>query len=86
MFTTDNTVATIALPLPPIRTWTRIVVAYDAVHGVSIEEDGQPIGANPSLASGPPGDTEFIVGAVYTNPPGSPPMQLELDDVVMRGQ
>jgi hypothetical protein len=75
----------IALPLPPIRTWTRIVVVYDAVRGVSIEEDGQPVGASP-FASGPPGDTEFIVGAVYTNPPGSPPFQFELDNVVMRGQ
>jgi hypothetical protein len=80
-----STNATLTLPLPPLRTWTRIVLVYDAVQGVSILEDGQTL-ATSSAVTGPPGATSFIVGAVYSNPPGTAPLVLELDDVVMRGQ
>jgi hypothetical protein len=75
------------LDLPPLQTWTRIVLVYDAVQGVSILEDGKTLATSPSVAQqGAPGDTSIIVGGVYSNPPGATPLVVEIDDVVMRGQ
>jgi hypothetical protein len=75
------------LDMPPLRAWTRIVMTYDAAQGMTIIEDLQTkyVGDS-STARGAPGDTDVIVGAVYINPPGSASLQIELDDVVMRGQ
>ena len=75
-----------SLQLPPLRTWTRIVLVYDKTQGVSVIEDGNELFSSAAAAQGAPGDTEIILGAVYVNPPGSTPYQIDLDDVVMRGQ
>jgi hypothetical protein len=72
--------------LPPLRTWTRIVIAYDAAQGLTVLEDGATLLAEPSIALGAPGNTTVILGAVFVNPPGSAPLQMEVDDVVARGQ
>lgn len=71
-------------PMPPLRAWTRIVVAYDASAGITVYEDGQPMGNAPA---GPGGTTQtlFQIGMVYQTPPGTLPIRLELDDVVFRG-
>jgi hypothetical protein len=82
---TSNTQTVVPLDLPPLQTWTRIVLVYDADQGVSVIEDGKTLATNPGAAQGPPGSTSIIVGAVYSNPPGAG-LVLEVDDVVMRGQ
>lgn len=74
-----------AVPPPPLQTWTRIVLAYDATQGLTVLQDGTPLLSDTSVARGAPGDTTVIVGAVYVNPPGSAPLQIEIDDVVVRG-
>jgi hypothetical protein len=74
------------LPLPGLRTWTRIVLVYDATDGVSVLEDGATLTSGNLAGRGAPGVTGIIMGAVYVNPPGSTPIQLVLDDVVLRGQ
>ena len=53
---------------------------------MSVIEDGNELFSSAAAAQGAPGDTEIILGAVYVNPPGSTPYQIDLDDVVMRGQ
>jgi hypothetical protein len=75
-----------SLSLPPLQTWTRIVLVYDKVQGVSVIEDGDALFSSAAAAQGPPGDTEIILGAVFVNPPGSTPYQVDLDDIVMRGE
>jgi hypothetical protein len=76
-----------AVSPPPPGRWTRIVMAYDAAQGVTLLEDGATLyAADPSTARGAPGGTDVILGAVYVNPPGTKPLQIELDDVVVRGQ
>jgi hypothetical protein len=74
----------VAAPTP--GAWTRIVMAYDATQGLTVTEDGASLYTDGSVARGAPGSTDAIVGAVYVNPPGATPLQLELDDVVVRGQ
>jgi hypothetical protein len=71
---------------PPLRTWTRIVLVYDAAQGVTVLEDGATLATGPAAAKGPPGQTQIILGAVYVNPPGSTPYQVDIDTVVMRGE
>jgi hypothetical protein len=75
----------IPLPAPPLRTWTRIVVAYDQGAGVTVYEDGQQVGANTSAAGGAPNDTKIQVGMIYENGVGSATLQMEMDNVVVRG-
>jgi hypothetical protein len=82
---TSGTQTEVSLALPPLQTWTRIVLVYDADQGVTVIEDGKTIGASPAAAHGPPGSTSIIVGAVYSNPPGSA-ATVEIDDVVMRAE
>lgn len=74
----------IILPVPPLRTWTRIVVVYDVSAGVTVYEDGQQIGAYASGA-GVPNDTKVQVGVVYDNGTSSATLQMEMDNVVVRG-
>jgi hypothetical protein len=71
--------------LPPTKTWTRIVMIYDASQGVTVVEDGVTIGSSAAAAHGPPGQTSVIVGAVFSNPPGSA-VTFAIDDVVLRGE
>jgi hypothetical protein len=75
----------IALPLPTLRKWTRVVFAYDANQGISVLEDGRLLGANTSLARGAPGDTVIIVGNVFVGSGGSATTTTELDNVVVSG-
>jgi hypothetical protein len=82
---TTGTQTGVMLALPPLQTWTRIVLVYDPDQGVTIIEDGTTIGTSAAAAHGPAGSTSIIVGAVYSNPPGSA-LTLEIDDVVMRAQ
>jgi hypothetical protein len=74
----------IILPVPPLRTWTRIVMVYDVSAGVTVYEDGQQIGAYGSGA-GVPNDTKVQVGVVYDNGTSSATLQMEMDNVVVRG-
>jgi hypothetical protein len=79
------------LPLtqtPPTRTWTRIVMVYDATEGVTVIEDDRTIGSSTAAAHGPPGQTSVIVGAVYSNPgnPSASAVTFAIDDVVLRGE
>ncbi len=75
----------IPLPAPPLRQWTRIVIAYDVSAGVSVYEDGVQIGSNASAAAGVPNDTKVQVGMIYQNGSGSGTLQMEMDNVVVRG-
>lgn len=75
----------IPLPAPPLRAWTRIVVAYDMGTGVTVYQDGQQVGANASAATGAPNDTKIQVGMIYENGVGSATLQMEMDNVVVRG-
>jgi hypothetical protein len=84
--TSQTSIVTQSITAPPVQTWTRIVLVYDAVQGVSVIEDGIQLTSSAAAARGAPGDTEIILGAVYVNPPGSTPYQVDLDTVVMRGQ
>jgi hypothetical protein len=82
---TDGGVPTdIDLPAPPLRTWTRLVIAYDVTAGVTVLEDGATIGASP-MVGGVPELTQFQVGMVYQTPPGTADLLLELDNVVFKG-
>lgn len=74
------------IPCPPLRTWTRVVLAYDKDEGLTVVEDDVTLFSSGPTTLGPPGDTTIIVGAVYVNPPGSIPFQADIDTVVMRGQ
>ena len=77
----------VTLPLPPTQRWTRIVLAYDATQGVTVLEDGATIGTSAEAAHGPPGSTEVILGAVYSNVFGggsTTPFVVDIDDVVVR--
>jgi hypothetical protein len=73
-------------PLPPLRAWTRIVMAYDVVNGATLYEDGRLIASDPSAAGGTLDAPELIVGAAYVVPPGTQPFTCEVDNVVIRGQ
>jgi hypothetical protein len=75
--------------VPPLRAWSRIVIAYDAAAGVSVYEDGLPIGADASLGQGVPGQPQFILGSVFMNAFDSSTTETlvaEFDNVVFRGQ
>ncbi len=74
----------VPLPLPPLRTWTRLVIAYDTTNGVEVLQNGVMVGSNPGDA-GAPEQTKFLVGMVYQVPPGSELLTLEFDNVVFRG-
>jgi hypothetical protein len=74
----------LTLPSPPLRTWTRIVIAYDASAGVTVYEDGQPIGTN-AVTGGAPNDTKVQVGMIYQVNTGSATLQMEMDNIVVRG-
>jgi hypothetical protein len=77
---------------PPLGTWTRIVIAYDANQGVTLIEDGRTLyteiqdATAAAVARGAPGQTDLIIGNVYLNPPGTTPVTVEIDDVILRGQ
>jgi hypothetical protein len=74
---------------PPLGTWTHIALAYDATTGLTLTEDGTTLyadGPDAAVARGTPGTTDVIVGAVYVNLPGTAALQVEIDDVVARGQ
>jgi hypothetical protein len=88
VFDTQSNAALVAqtVPLPPLQKWTRIVIVYDAQQGLTLIEDGATLLSASNVARGAPLDTTLILGAVYVNPPGSAPLTLEIDDVVMRGQ
>jgi hypothetical protein len=72
------------LSAPPLRTWTRIVIVYDVSAGITVYEDGQQIGAYASGA-GVPNDTKVQVGVVYDNGTSSATLQMEMDNIVVRG-
>jgi hypothetical protein len=75
----------IPLPAPPFRQWTRIVINYDVSAGVTVYEDGVVIGSSAAAAAGIPNDTKIQVGMIYQNGAGSTPLQMEMDNVVIRG-
>ena len=75
------------LPMPALRTWTRIVLVYDQALGTSVLEDGSTLASGGIPSRGAPGDTEIIAGVVYVNAPAAgAAIHLYVDDVVMRGQ
>jgi hypothetical protein len=76
---------TVTLGAPPLKTWTRIGIEYDASGSLTIWQNGQQIGSIPP-GTGSPGDVVFIVGGVYINSTGSAPVMLELDNVVVTGR
>jgi hypothetical protein len=75
----------ISLPGPPLRTWTRIVVVYDVSAGVTVYEDGVAVGSSAAAAAGVPNDTKIQVGMIYEYGGGSATLQMEMDNVVVRG-
>jgi hypothetical protein len=75
----------IGMPAPPLRTWTRIVVVYDVIAGITVYEDGVQVGANASGAAGVPNDTKIQVGMIYEFGGGSATLQMEMDNIVVRG-
>lgn len=77
----------ITLPLPSLdKQFHRYVLAYDRNAGVSVQEDGVSIGGSAAYTHGAPGDSsQFIIGAVYVNAPGSQTIDFEIDNVVVRG-
>jgi hypothetical protein len=75
----------ITLPPPPLRSWTRIVIAYDTGTGMTVYEDGQRIGSDPTAVGGPPKVTVLQMGMVYQVPPGTGAIRFELDNIVFGG-
>jgi hypothetical protein len=75
----------IPLPSPPLQTWTRLVVVYDVSAGITVYEDGVQIGANASAAAGVPNDTKVQMGMIYEVGTGSGTLQMEMDNIVVRG-
>jgi hypothetical protein len=74
------------VPLPALATWVRVTIAYDGAAGVTFAIADQPPVAIPQTALGATtGDVKFIVGVVYVNQPGTATMQLNVDNVVVRG-
>jgi hypothetical protein len=74
----------IVLPVVPLRTWTRIVISYDVSAGIAVYEDGQPVGAY-APAAGAPNDTKVQVGMIYDIGGGPASLQMEMDNIVVRG-
>ena len=74
----------IVLPVPPLRTWTRIVISYDVSAGIAVYQDGQPVGAY-APGAGAPNDTKVQVGMIYDVGGGSGSLQMEMDNIVVRG-
>lgn len=71
--------------LPPLRTWTRIVLAYDTKTGATLYQDGRSVAQSTRAArSGSLGKSGFILGAAFILPPGSTPLTSEFDNVVIR--
>ena len=60
-----------ALPTIPLRRWTRVVLAYDTSAGISVLEDGQIIGSDPTATAGAPETTQVLMGMVYQLAPGT---------------
>jgi hypothetical protein len=52
--------------------------------GIAVYEDGQPVGAYASGA-GAPNDTKVQVGMIYDVGGGSESLQMEMDNIVVRG-
>jgi hypothetical protein len=75
----------ITLPPPPLRSWTRIVIAYDTGAGMAVYEDGLRIGSDPTAVGGAPKVTLLQMGMVYQVPPGTGAIRFELDNVVFMG-
>jgi hypothetical protein len=76
---------TINLGAPPLQTWTRVGLEYDATGTVTVSHNGQLAGTI-TVGTGSPGDVVFIVGGVYINSSGTAPVTLELDNVVVTGR
>lgn len=75
----------IDLPTPPLRAWTRIVIVYDVTAGITVFEDGVQVGASAVSAAGAPNDTKIQVGMIYEITAASATLQMEMDNIVVRG-
>jgi hypothetical protein len=76
---------TVSLGAPPLQTWTRIGIEYDAAGTITVYVNGQLKGTIPA-GTGSPGDVVFIVGGVYINSGGNASVTVELDNVVVTGR
>ena len=74
-------------PSPPLRTWMRVDLLYQASGGLTVTLDGAPTGVtNAPVANAMPGTVaQFIVGAVYSYSL-SGALAIEMDNIVMFGQ
>jgi hypothetical protein len=75
----------IDLPTPPLRAWTRIVIVYDVSAGITVFEDGIQVGASAVAAAGAPMDTKIQVGMIYEITAASATLEMEMDNIVVRG-
>ncbi len=75
----------IDLPAPPLRVWTRIVMVYDASAGITVFQDGVQVGASAVAAAGAPNDTKIQLGMIYEITAASATLQMEMDNIVVRG-
>jgi hypothetical protein len=80
----EDPTATLPLAtLPAPQTWTRIVLVYDPVQGLTVLEDGQTITTSTQYAMGAPGHAQFILGDVFETGSGTA-FQAEMDNIVIR--
>jgi hypothetical protein len=71
--------------LPPLRTWARVVLAYDSTTGAAASQDGRTVAQSARAARpGSLGMSGFILGAAFVLPPGSTSLTSEFDNVVVR--
>lgn len=83
---TDGGAAVAITPsLPPVKTWSRIVIVYDITAGLSLYQNGQLVGTQPAGAGIAPGNVNVIMGAAYVNPNGTATPTVELDNIVVSG-
>lgn len=83
--TSTSPTASFAVQVPPLKTWTRVVMSVDATKGFVIYENGNQVGSDARF-TGTPGGAQIIVGTVFVNLPGTNALKVELDNVLLRGQ
>jgi hypothetical protein len=84
--TSSALVDSVSIPvLPAMRTWTRIVLAYDAgAMTVALSSDATPLATTSAIRPGAAGMSTLLLGAAFVNPGGTAPLTIEVDNVVVR--
>lgn len=77
----------LVVPTPPLGRWTRLAFEYTVAGGLVVYEDGTLIASDDSVTGLSTSKPMIIVGGAFINaPPGTTPLTLEFDNVVVRGE